>query len=79
MNLKLPEDYEISKKNSRKLKRFVDSRGVLAFSDFVNTSEVSLKVDLPMGNYLLIPCTDTEDISLEFMVRFFSEEKILLK
>ncbi len=49
------------------------------FSDFVNTSEVTLKLDLDNGLYLIVPCTDTENINLEFMLQVFSEEKIKLR
>jgi len=49
------------------------------FSDFINTSEVTLKLDLDDGLYLIVPCTDTENINLEFMLQVFSEEKINLR
>jgi len=46
------------------------------YSDFVNTSEVMLKLDLDNGLYLVMPCTDTKNINLEFMLQLFTEENV---
>lgn len=78
-NLKLPDNFQVDDYQNNDLKKLFDMKGAFAFSEFLNTREVNVKLNLPNGTYLLVPCNDRWDIDLEFMVRMFSEEKILLK
>ena len=69
----------LKKANSSQLKTYFDKVGAVFYSDFLNTRDVSKKINLENATYLLMPCMDSEDINLEFVLQIFAEQNIELK
>ncbi len=75
----MPDNYKVNGTHLNTIYKYLNRVGAIQYSDFVNSREVNLKVDLNNGCYLVVPCMDRDDVNLEFMIQIFSEEKIELK